>query len=87
MATAVVDELEAGGRRGSPQEGLRASGFRGSPNDLKKAESQMKQLGRDRARQLLPWLLEADLKLKGSHSSPPRDRWVLEELVCKLAKR
>ncbi len=87
MATAVVDEMEASGRRGSPQEGLRASGFRGSPNDLKKAESQMKQIGRDRARQLLPWLLEADLKLKGSHSSPPRDRWVLEELVCKLAKR
>jgi DNA polymerase III subunit delta len=87
MATAVVDETEASGRRGSPQDGLRASGFRGSPNDLKKAESQMKQLGRDRARKLLPWLLDADLRLKGSHSAAPRDRWVLEELICKLAKR
>jgi DNA polymerase-3 subunit delta len=47
----------------------------------------MRQLGRDRARQLLTWLLEADLKLKGSHSAAPRDRWVLEELVCKLARR
>jgi DNA polymerase III subunit delta len=87
MATAVVDELEARGRRSSPQEGLRASGFKGGPNDFKKAESQMKQLGRHRARQLLPWLLEADLKLKGSHSTPGRDRWVLEELICKLAQR
>lgn len=87
MATAVVEDLDARGRRGTPQEGLRGSGFRGSPNDLKKAESQMKQLGRDRARRLLPWLLEADLKLKGTHSTAPRDRWVLEELICKLAKR
>lgn len=86
MATAVVDELEAAGRRPTPQDGLRSSGFRGSPSDLKKAESHMKQLGRARARRLLRWLLEADLKLKGSHSIPPRDRWVLEQLVCKLAR-
>jgi DNA polymerase III subunit delta len=86
MATAVVDELEASGG-GGVQEGLRASGFRGSPDDFRKAQSQMQQLGRDRARQLLPWLLDADLKLKGSHSASPRDRWVLEELICKLAKR
>jgi DNA polymerase III subunit delta len=87
MATAVVDELEAKGRRATPQEGLNGSGFRGSPADSKKAESHMKQLGRDRARQLLTWLLDTDLKLKGSHSAAPRDRFVLEELVCKLAKR
>jgi DNA polymerase-3 subunit delta len=87
MATAVVDEWEAAGRRPTPQDGLKASNFRGGPNDLKKAELQMKQLGRDRARKLLAWLLDADLKLKGSHSAPPRDRFVIEELICKLAKR
>jgi len=87
MATAVVDQEEAMGRRPSPQDGLRGSGFKGGPNDLKKAEQQMKQLGRDRARNLLAWLLDADLKLKGSHSTSPRDRWVIEELICKLAKR
>lgn len=87
MATAVVDHLEGAGRRPTPQDGLKAAGFKGRPEDLKKAESQMRQLGRDRARKLLRWLLEADLKLKGSHSAAPRDRWVLEELVCKLARR
>jgi len=87
MATAVVDQLEATGGRPKPQDGLKGVGFKGRPEDFKRAESQMRQLGRDRARQLLTWLLEADLKLKGSHSAAPRDRWVLEELVCKLARR
>lgn len=87
VATAVVDQWEAMGRRPTPRDGLDASGFKGSPTDLKKAETQMKQLGRDRARKLLGWLLDADLKLKGSHSVAPRDRWVIEELICRLAKR
>lgn len=87
MATAVVDEWEAMGRKPTPQDGLKAIGFKGGPNDMKKAEQQMKQLGRERARKLLDWLLDADLKLKGSHSAAPRDRWVVEELICKLAKR
>lgn len=87
MATAVVDEWEAMGRNPKPQDGLKASGFKGRPEDFQKAEKQMKQLGRDRARNLLAWLLDADLKLKGSHSSAPRDRWVVEELICRLAKR
>ena len=87
MATAVVDEWEAMGRSPKPQDGLKGSGYKGRPEDFQKAEKQMKQLGRDRARNLMAWLLEADLKLKGSHSSAPRDRWVIEELICKLAKR
>lgn len=87
MATAMVDQWESMGRKPTPQDGLKSSGFRGGPSDMKKAEQQMKQLGRDRARRLLDWLLDADLKLKGSHSSAPRDRWVIEELICKLAKR
>jgi DNA polymerase-3 subunit delta len=87
MATAVVDQIEATGRRPTPQDGLKGVGFKGRPEDFKKAEYQMKQLGRDRARKLLTWLLETDLMLKGSHSAAPRDRWAIEELVCRLAKR
>ncbi|HBJ35393.1 MAG TPA: DNA polymerase III subunit delta [Planctomycetaceae bacterium] len=87
MATAVVDEWEAMGRSAKPQDGLKASGFKGRPEDFTKAEKQMKQLGRDRARSLMPWLLETDLKLKSSHSAAPRDRWAVEELICRLAKR
>jgi DNA polymerase-3 subunit delta len=87
MATAVVDEWEAMGRKVTPQDGLKSIGLKAGANEMKKAEQQMKQLGRDRARKLLDWLLDADLKLKGSHSAAPRDRRVVEELICKLAKR
>jgi DNA polymerase-3 subunit delta len=43
-------------------------------------------MGRDTARQLLPWLLDADLRLKGTHSNEGRDRFLLENLVIRLAK-
>jgi DNA polymerase-3 subunit delta len=86
MATAAVDAAEMRGQRPQLKEALQTAGFRGRPQDLQRAETQLRQLGRERARQILPWLLEADLKLKGSHSSEGRDRWVLEELFLKLAK-
>ncbi len=86
MAMAMIEEKEAAGARCSPRDALVASGFKGSPQDLSRAEVQMKQLGRKRVQQLLPWLLDADLKLKGSHSTESRERWVLEELVLKMAK-
>ncbi len=83
MATVAVYELEGStGRRASPRDGLSGSGFFG---DFAKAEAQMKHLKRARLRKLFTWLLEADLKLKLSHSRPPMDRWMLEELICKLA--
>jgi len=86
LAMAVIEEKEAAGGRCSPREGLAASGFKGGPQDLAKAETQMKQLGRVRAQRLLGWLLESDLRLKGSHSTEGRDRWALEELVLKMSK-
>ncbi|MEX0824722.1 MAG: DNA polymerase III subunit delta, partial [Pirellulaceae bacterium] len=85
MATAAVEAAEARGRRPQLKDALHTAGFRGRPQDLQRAESQLRQLGRQRAQHILPWLLEADLKLKGSHSSEGRDRWVLEELFLKLA--
>ncbi len=53
---------------------------------LQKAESQLIQLGRHRAGQLYRWLLDADLALKGSHSNPHRARFVLEQLILRMAK-
>jgi DNA polymerase-3 subunit delta len=52
---------------------------------LQKAERQLRQIGRPRARRLHRWLLEADLALKGASSSPPRARLVLETLIVRLA--
>jgi DNA polymerase-3 subunit delta len=86
LAMAAIEEKEAAGNRCSPRDGLTAIGFKGGPQDMTKAETHLKQLGRRRAQRLLAWLLESDLRLKGSHSTEGRDRWALEELVLKLAK-
>ena len=84
LATASVDYAEAKGRRPVISDALAAAGVR--PYELKNVESQLRQLGRARGRKLLHWLLEADIKLKGTHSTPGPDRFVLEEFVLKLAK-
>jgi DNA polymerase III subunit delta len=86
LAMAVIEEKETAGVRCSPRDGLAASGFKGGPQDFGKAEMQLKQLGRKRAQRLLGWLLESDLRLKGSHSTEGRDRWAMEELILKMSK-
>lgn len=52
---------------------------------LRSAEDQLRQIGRVRARQLLGWLLAADLELKGYNSTAPRARRVLETLIVRLS--
>ena len=79
-------------RQGKQAEAPRGSGGRRIPRlaqkgTLQRAERQLIQMGRDRAGQLYRWLLEADLALKGSHSSPDRARFVLEQLILRLAKQ
>ena len=84
MATAVVEHRERTGASGGLGDSLSAAGVR--PYDIQRGEAQLRGLGRERARQLLPWLLDADLRLKGTHSAEGRDRFLLEQLVLKLAK-
>ncbi len=54
--------------------------------DAKKAEARLKRMGLRRASMLSQWLLELDLKIKGSHSQPARAIFALEELCLKFAK-
>jgi len=69
------------------RDALQQAGVRDWPKgNLQAATSQLKQLGSARAGQLLSWLLEADLALKGSHSTPHRARRVLEVLFLKMSK-
>ena len=82
---AVVEHRERSGRKWQLEEALSRAGVR-RPADAKRAGAQMKSMGRDRARNLLGWLLDADLRLKGTHSADGRDRFLLEQLVMKLAK-
>lgn len=84
LTTAIVVHREQrDGRAQNLAAALSAAEVKGN---LKRSESQLRALGRGRAKKLLPWLLDADLKLKGSHSQDPRDRFLLEHLVVKLAK-
>ena len=81
----MVEHRERSGRKWQLEEALSAAGVH-RPSDVGRAKSQLKSLGRARAKQLLPWLLDADLRLKGTHSADGRDRFLLEQLVIKLAK-
>ena len=85
MATAVVEYMERSGRRWRLEDALVQAGVK-RPVDISQATSQLKTLRRERGKQLLPWLLDADLRLKGTHSTLGRDRFLLEHLIVKLAK-
>jgi DNA polymerase-3 subunit delta len=85
-ATRVYEEMEQKGRA-DIQQALVEAGFPKWPNALDKAQRQLKQLSRQRAGKLNEWLLEADLRLKGSHSSPQRARLVLELLFLRLSRQ
>ncbi|TWU59394.1 DNA polymerase III subunit delta [Rubripirellula tenax] len=85
MATAIVEQRERSGRKIQLEDALSSAGCR-RPSEIQQAKQQLIGIGRGRARQLLPWLLDADLRLKGTHSTEGRDRFLLEQLVMKLAK-
>jgi DNA polymerase-3 subunit delta len=87
-ATRIFVAAEKNGRRIPIRDALEQAGFRAWPQQaLPNAERQIKQLGRDRAGKMLQWLLDADLALKGSHSSPDRARFVLEHLFLRMAQQ
>ncbi|TWU42069.1 DNA polymerase III subunit delta [Novipirellula artificiosorum] len=85
MATAVVEHREREGRSVQLEDALAAAGIN-RPSEIQQAKKQLRGLGRARGKQLLPWLLDADLRLKGTHSAEGRDRFLLEQLVMRMAK-
>jgi len=80
-ATRLVLQAEAAGRRVQLRAALQQAGIRSFV--LKKAEGQLRRLGRQRGSQLYDWLLQADLDLKGASALPPRS--ILERLIIRLA--
>ncbi|HEX4149964.1 MAG TPA: DNA polymerase III subunit delta [Pirellulales bacterium] len=80
-ATRSIEAAEAARQRINLRSALESAGFK--PFLLTKAEAQLKKLGRERGGQLLRWLLEADLALKGASSASGRT--VLEQLVARLS--
>ncbi len=86
-ATRIYQLAEAENRRIKLSDALQQAGFKAWPQGaLENADRQLVQLGRERAGRLFQWLLEADLALKGSHSTPERSRFVLERLFLRLGK-
>ncbi|MEX0678300.1 MAG: DNA polymerase III subunit delta [Pirellulales bacterium] len=82
-AARIVAQAEAAHRPVSLRQALQQAGVK--PFLLGKIEPELRRLGRARATQLLRWLVEADLALKGSSSSPARSRLVLEQLIVRLS--
>lgn len=85
MTTVVIEHRERTGRSWQFEDVLSAAGIR-RPAEAQSAKTQLKTMGRPRAKQLLGWLLDADLRLKGTHSAEGRDRFLLEQLVLRLAR-
>ncbi|HEX5470722.1 MAG TPA: DNA polymerase III subunit delta [Lacipirellulaceae bacterium] len=86
FATAVelIEAAEDDRRRLLPREALAQAGV--LPFKLADAERQIRQIGRQRAKQLVGWLLAADLAMKGYNSADDRARIELERLIVRLAK-
>jgi DNA polymerase-3 subunit delta len=84
-ATQLIEAAEAAGKRLPLQSALKLAGV--LPFKLATAERQLRQIGRDRARQLTAWLLAADLAIKGPNSADARARIELERLIVRLASR
>jgi len=82
-AARIIEQSERLGRKPMLQQALQQAGFR--TYELTKAEQRLRRIGRGRARDLLSWLLDLELQLKGSHSSEDRARLALETLLLKLA--
>jgi DNA polymerase-3 subunit delta len=87
-ATRIYQHAEREGRRVAIPEALVEAGFRPWPTDaLKRAERQLRQLGRDRAGQFYRWLLDMDLAMKLTHSQDHRARLLLEQLFVRMSKQ
>jgi DNA polymerase-3 subunit delta len=87
-ATRIYQQAEREGHRVAIPEALVEAGFRPWPTDaLKRAEHQLRQLGRHRAGLFYRWLLEMDLAMKLSHSQDNRARLLLEQLFVRMSKQ
>ncbi|KAA5544501.1 DNA polymerase III subunit delta [Roseiconus nitratireducens] len=84
LATAAHLQAERSGRRRRLEDSLASAGIT-RPHEITRAIADMKRMKRAKASQLLPWLLDADLRLKGTHSADGRDRFLLEQFVMRLA--
>jgi len=82
LAAQLVEQSERVDSRIPLATALERAGF--NRFDIAKSEVRLKRIGRFRAKEMLTWLVELELKLKGSHSNDSRARLALESLIMKL---
>ena len=82
-AVQLIEAAEKNRQRLPPRDALAQAGV--MPFKLGDAERQLRQIGRQRAKQLTQWLLAADLAMKGHNSSDERARMEIERLIIRLA--
>ena len=83
MAAQLVESAEGDRRRLPLRDALAQAGV--LPFKLSDAERQLRQIGRQRAKQITRWLLAADLAMKGHNSSDDRARTELVRLIVRMA--
>ncbi|MEO1616441.1 MAG: DNA polymerase III subunit delta [Planctomycetota bacterium] len=84
LATAAHMAAERRGSRPKLEDSLERAGVRSF--EVSRVMGDLRRMKRDKASQLLGWLLDADLRLKGTHSADGRDRFLLEQFVTRLAR-
>jgi DNA polymerase-3 subunit delta len=86
-ATRIFQLAERRRKPISLNEAITQAGIRDWPRGkVKQTEENLKQLNRHRAGHLYRWLLQLDLSLKGSHSSPAKARLAIEEFIFRLSR-
>jgi DNA polymerase-3 subunit delta len=83
VAAQLIESAEGDGRRLPLRNALAQAGV--LPFKLSDAERQLRQIGRQRGKQITRWLLAADLAMKGHNSSDDRARTELERLLVRVA--
>jgi DNA polymerase-3 subunit delta len=87
-AARIIERAERRRQKISLSQALVEAGVKDWPKGaVAAAEQCLKQIGRERACRLYRWLLDIDLKLKGSHSHQERGRLAFELLIVRLAKQ
>jgi DNA polymerase III subunit delta len=81
-AAHLILQSKRTGQNLSAQAAISQSGFWG--NDAKLADERLRRIGLKRASRITEWLLELDLKIKGTHSTPQRAQFALEELCLRF---
>jgi DNA polymerase-3 subunit delta len=83
LAAHLIEQAELSNAKPSLSQALEQAGF--NFYAVKDAEKNLRRIGRQRAKLLLGWLKQIDLKMKGSHSTDSKGRMAIEEFIAKLA--